>query len=491
MKFSFKNILFGLIVSSLFVNCTDNDDNLLQDSNTEVQNFIWKGLNNYYLWQQNVPDLDDMRFGNPFFLNDFLKTKGAPEQVFQSLLYKPVSLFGASNQAIDKYSIIVDDYSILENSFQGIRTTSGISADYKYVSGNSGPIFGFVRYVLPNSDAANKNVKRGDLFYAINGTTLTLANRNSLLAADNYTMNFASFVNGTLTPNGVSLALTKSQMIENPIHIVKSITVGSKKIGYLMYNAFTANFDLDLNNAIGQLSAGNITDLVLDLRYNGGGSIQTATYLASMITGQFNGQVFAKEQWNPRLQTYLLANNPNALTNFFVNNIAGVGINHLNLSKVYILTTERTASASELVINGLKPYIDVIQIGTKTIGKNAGSVTLYDSPNFGKSGANRNHKYAMQPLVLKIVNKDNFGEYENGLLPQTSNTLSENVDNLGILGDANEPMLKKALDLIGFRNRGLRQNPTRVFENIENDLQDFTNEMYIDRLPIGLEQFFK
>ncbi|HAT67159.1 MAG TPA: peptidase S41, partial [Flavobacteriaceae bacterium] len=103
----------------------------------------------------------------------------------------------------------------------------------------------------------------------------------------------------------------------------------------------------------------------LDLRYNGGGSVRTATYLSSMITGQNTGQVFYTEQWNEDRQADY------AEDGVFVSTFEGGGeaINSLNLNRVYVLTTSRTASASELVINGLAPYIDVIQIGTNATGK--------------------------------------------------------------------------------------------------------------------------
>src|SRR5690606_3095090 len=105
--------------------------------------------------------------------------------------------------------------------------------------------------------------------------------------------------------------------------------------------------------------------------------------------------------------------------------------------------TTGTASASELVINGLVPYISVVQIGETTVGKNVGSVTLYDSPTFGKANRNLNHKYAMQPLVLKIVNAADFGEYTDGLKPTYEQL--ERITNLGVLGDTSEPLLSVAI----------------------------------------------
>lgn len=486
LQFLFAIAIFGLI------GCTDNDDKLLENNQTEVQNFIWRGLNNYYLWQQDVPDLADGKFATPYALNDFIATKGSPENTFQSLLFRPVSKFPDVNgviSATDRFSVLVDDYTYLENLFQGIRKTSGLSIEVRYKSGTAGPLVGVVRYVMPNSDASTKNVKRGDVFYAVNGTVMTDDNISSLFSNDDFTINFADYNNGNFTPNNINIAFTKTQVTENPVYINNVITVGSKKVAYLMYNSFTSNFNIELNNAFGQIKAANCTDLVLDLRYNSGGAIETATYLASMITGQFTNQLFTKEIWNPRIQAYYEDNSPERLVNIFTDNIGGVGINSLNLSKVYILTTKRTASASELLINGLKPYIQVVQIGTKTIGKNAGSITIYDSKNFAKSGANGNHKYAMQPLVFKTVNRNNFGDYQAGLLPDFN--LSEDLGNMGILGDSNEPLLRKALDLIGLRRSANQQPNVRVFENVPVNFDNFNTDMYKENVPAGLEKLVR
>lgn len=238
---------------------------------------------------------------------------------------------------------------------------------------------------------------------------------------------------------------------------------------------------------LGELGIGGITDFVLDLRYNSGGSIATATRLASMITGQFTGQVFAKQQWNDKVEAYYASNNPSSLLNLFTDKInTNASINSLNLTRIYILTSKSTASASELVINGLKPYINVIQIGDSTTGKNVGSITLYDSPNFTKKNVNPNHRYAMQPLVLKIVNKVGFGDYINGLTPNI--VVIESINNLGILGDSEEPLLNTAINKIKGGGRKIPKKPTIILDNvIENQSIDrLKNEMYIDRLPDGL-----
>ena len=116
------------------------------------------------------------------------------------------------------------------------------------------------------------------------------------------------------------------------------------------------------------------------------------------------------------------------------------------MSKVYIITSENTASASELVINGLKPYIQVVQVGATTIGKNQGSVTIYDYIDAQGKVKNPKHKWAMQPLVMKIENAKGVGDYVNGLSPDIF--IEEIGSNLGVLGDESEPLLARTLQEI-------------------------------------------
>jgi carboxyl-terminal processing protease len=285
--------------------------------------------------------------------------------------------------------------------------------------------------------------------------------------------------------------LTKTVLSENPILINKVITSGSHQIGYLMYNGFYANYDTQLNDAFATLKSQGITDLVLDLRYNGGGSVQTATRLASMITGQFTGQVFAKQQWNAKINAYFESENPAALINSFTDKIGTTAINSLNMTKIYILTTKSTASASELVINGLKPHISVVQIGDVTTGKNVGSVTLYDSPTFGTENRNPNHRYAMQPIVLKIVNSDGFGDYYNGLTPTYA--LKETISSFGVLGDTAEPLLSTAIGKITGTARMLKQSTGKDFNYFKDakSIDGLQNQMYLEKAPEGLLKALK
>ncbi|MFV7235822.1 S41 family peptidase [Flavobacterium sp. ZB4R12] len=481
MKKTFKLTLLLFLAIFTFQSCQDNDD-VAAPVDLDIQDFIWKGLNQYYLWQADVPNLADDRFATQTELNAFLKGYPVPEDLFDALRV---------NSSIDRFSWIVDDYLELEGALQGTTKNDGVDFGLSYKPGSTTEIFGYVRYIISDSDAATKDIKRGDLFTAVNGTQLTISNYQSLLGAENYTLNMADYNGTTIVSNGKTVALTKTVLSENPILINKMIESGSHKIGYLMYNGFYANYDNQLNEAFGSLKAQGITDLVLDLRYNGGGSVLTATRLASMITGQFTGEVFAKQQWNAKINAYFESESPESLKNNFTDKIGTTPINSLNLTKIYILTTKSSASASELVINGLKPHINVVQIGDVTTGKNVGSVTLYDSPTFGTENRNPKHRYAMQPIVLKIVNSDGFGDYYNGLQPDYE--LKETLSTLGVLGNTSEPLLSTAIGKITGTGKMLKQSTGKDFDYFKDakSIKGIQNQMYIEKAPEGLLKALK
>lgn len=487
MTTKLKFIILLFLAVFAFQSCQDNDD-VAAPANLEINDFIWKGMNLYYLWQADVPNLSDNKFANQTELNTFLSGYPKPENLFESLLYKPESLFPAAGQAVDRFSWIVDDYLELEGALQGTTNNNGVEFGLSYKSSGSSEIIGWVRYIIPNSDASTKNIKRGDVFYGVNGTQLTISNYQALLFGSNndYTLNMADINGGAFTPNGKSVALTKTVLDENPILVNKVIVSGSHKIGYLMYNGFYANYDTQLNDAFGALKSQGITDLVLDLRYNGGGSVQTATRLASMITGSFTGQVFAKQQWNAKIESYFAANDPESLKNLFTDKMGTTDINSVGMTKIYILTSKSTASASELVINGLKPHMTVVQIGDITTGKNVGSVTLYDSPTFGKENRNPNHRYAMQPIVLKIVNSDGFGDYQSGLIPNFE--LKETLSSLDVLGSPTEPLLSLSIAKITGTGKMKQSIPGLELEYFKDSksANGLQNQMYLDKAPEGL-----
>lgn len=479
MKTPLKSILFLFLLVFSLQSCEDNDD-VAAPADLQINSFIWKGLNEVYLWQADVPNLADNRFANENDFNNFLKGYSKPEDLFEDLLNKPESKY-PNGDAIDRFSWIVDDYTELEQELSGISKNNGVDFRLSRVASGSNDLVGYVRYIIPNSDASAKAIKRGDLFTSVNGTKLTVSNYEALLLnSDSYTLNLADYNGSAFVLNGKSVALTKTVLEENPIFINKVITSGSHKIGYLMYNGFYSEYDDRLNQAFGELKGQGVTDFVLDLRYNGGGSIATSAKLASMITGQFDTQIFSKMTFNSKQMQGISAADLEDLNVRFVKNL-----NSLNMSTVYVITTASTASASELIINGLKPYINVVQIGETTVGKNVGSFTVYDSETLTtKKGINPNHKYAMQPLVLKITNSVNFGDYTQGLIPTYQQY--ESVLNYGVLGETSEPLLNIAISKItGTAAKKIlnESEPERPYVTDSKILNGLRHGMYLKTAP--------
>lgn len=427
MKKSFRLLLLFSLSIFLLVSCKDDIDDVLPENRDRLQasEFVYRAMNLFYLYKSQTPELANDYFSNKKDLQDFIADLETPENLFEYLTYEK-----------DQFSALVDDYVELERALQGKNHSTG-AIFFSFTYENN--FYLLVRNVIPNSSAGKNNVVRGDVFHAINGQSLTQNNVNELLNSPTLKLSYAyetpdGFENSTNT-----VSLQNQELNEPSIAEYKTINVGGTKVGYLMYNSFIAAYNQELNEVFRYFKGEGVEELVLDLRYNSGGSMYSAELLCSMITGQFKGQVLYENEWNEDLQSYYgeVIEFPEKLS-------TGEAIESLQLQRVAILTQPRTASASELIINALDPYINVIQVGTPTRGKYQGSVMLYDSPNYGKQHLNPMHRYAMLPLVLKAKNSVGFTDFDEGLNPDIF--FQESVNHIkNNLGTVEEPLLKEAL----------------------------------------------
>ena len=463
---------------------------------TEINDFIWKGLNQYYYWQSDVSNLSDSKATMESEYIALLNSQQDSKEFFEDLLHQD-----------DRFSWIEEDYEVLENQLSGTTASNGMKFQL-YVRDDGESIIGAVTYVLPDSDAFNKGIIRGDIFNSVNGNELNFNNYMSLLYGQqpSYSIELVDYDpdNDLITSRDISVTLNKEENFqEEPVHKTSIIEHDSKKIGYVMYNKFLGTVDSDgdgevdrdfneeLINLFVYLKSQNLDELVLDLRYNGGGSVNTCTYLASLITGQFTGTIFAKQIWNEKIMAFIEDRNSNDdpsddlnFDNYFTDLTPdGNPLPSLGLNRLYVLTSNRTASSSELLINGLTPHINIIQIGIKTVGKNVGSITLYDYTDNDQQIKNPKHKYAMQPIVLKIANSENFADYNYGLEPDIE--YREKASNLGIIGDKTEPLLSLALNHISGSSEKkveIKESLTPIFE----PSIDRNQLMFIDKINLKL-----
>ncbi|MFI0428026.1 S41 family peptidase [Mariniflexile sp. HMF6888] len=443
---NYKALILLIIVSFLTTSCfEDNDDN--QISASSINDFVWKGMNSWYNWQSEVPDLSDTKDDNSSEYAAFLNQTSNPEAFFNGLIFQ----YGIT----DRFSWFVEDYIEQQQAFQGISKSHGIK--YQSVQLSNGDIIIYVRYVADNSPASAANIKRGDIINAINGTVLNTSNFNNVvngLFEDTVTLSFVSENGGTLTFLE-DKSITATVISENPVYLNKIFNdVNGKKVGYLVYNGFRSSYNDELNAVFSFFKNEGIDELILDLRLNGGGSVATSAYLSSMIYANAGIEEFASLKFNSKHTeengSYFFANTLD-IYDSNDNKIDTEAINRLNtLNRLYVLTSHSTASASEMVINGLKPYMNAVKIvGTTTYGKNVGSITLYDAPTKNytdRASANPSHTYAMQPIVFQIFNKNGESDYTQGFVPDIEVKEHEYWNNILPFGDENEVVLKAALD---------------------------------------------
>jgi hypothetical protein len=310
-----------------------------------------------------------------------------------------------------------------------------------------------VLLVEPGSPAAAQGLLRGDEIISVDGFSIDSSNTNALNAGLFPTNSNQSHMFGIRNSSGTrNVTMVSGQIASTPVHTVDVIPTASGNVGYVLFNDHILPAEDGLFDAINTLKTANVQDLVLDVRYNGGGSLAIASELAYMIAGsaQTAGRTFERLVWNKKHPTTNpvtgapLAPMPFAdKTIFGLSRPAGTPLPTLNLSRVYVLTSDSTCSASESIINSLRGVdVEVIQIGTTTCGKPFG---FYDFDNCGTT------YFSIQ---FQGVNQKDFGDYIDGFSPANTPASDRGTpvpgcaveDDLGHqLGDPNERMLSVAL----------------------------------------------
>ena len=286
-----KYFFLFLGLSLVFLSCS-NDDGINNgptpnpDPTADVtsQNFMWQAMNLWYFWQADVADLADDRFTTNAEYTAFLESYPDPENFYYSICNNHSRIVGNEN-ATDRFSTENEDYKELVNNLSGISQSNGLEFGLGLI-GDTDNVFGFVQYIVPDSDASTKDISRGEFFTRVDGVQLTVSNYRTLLFGDNstYTLGMATITNNTISDSAKEVVLTKIEnQVEDPILIAETLDVNGTKVAYLMYNRFLSSFNEDLNTVFAQFVADGATELVLDMRYNPGGSVNTSRLLSSMV----------------------------------------------------------------------------------------------------------------------------------------------------------------------------------------------------------------
>ncbi len=346
-------------------------------------------------------------------------------------------------------------YSYMERTsgskaLSGKETTYGIEYKlYYYTEGGAQYYVARVMYVVPGSPAADAGIRRGDWIRKIDGRPIGAGQSGRLenggavsflvqrMAAESVAGQQKYVVTDERT---VRLAAAKPMDV-SPVFAHSVIEEGGRKIGYLAYHAFDMGpggassrddaYDRELKAVFDGFKRQGVDELVLDLRYNGGGYISCCQLLCSMIVeaGALD-DVFCMYRYNDDMSAKL----GEPVTRFLASD--EVSARNLNLRRLYVLTGAWTASASELVVNALRPYIDVKTVGVRTEGKNVGSHEI-------RSEA---HRLSLHPITIRVFNRDRRSDYASGFAPDIEADDDRNQDQMRELGDPDEFVLRRALD---------------------------------------------
>ena len=431
MKKTLNYILtVSLIWSLLFVASCSKDDPAPSE-NDYVNSWILGNMKQAYYWTDQIPTSPNK--------------EQVPDAFFKSLL-----------SSEDRFSWIQNNYQDLLNALQGVSKEAGYEFTLYRASSTANNVFAQITYIKKVSPAEAAGLKRGDAIDQINNKQITIDNFQTLLQEINsdHSITYRPY---DLSTNSVgtskTISLSTVEYAENPNFLNTVITVNNRKIGYYVYNLFSTGptsastqYNDEMDAVFAGFKSAGITDLVLDLRFNSGGAETATINLASLIgKGVDETKVFAKRQYNATLTSQIL-NDPSLGTAFLSSKfkIKSQNIGQLlRNGRVYILTGSRTASASELLINGLRPYMSVFLIGRQTLGKNVGSTSIYKPDDL-------KNKWGMQPIIVKSFNSLDQSDYGTGFIPDIKNDDNEAQRPLG---DPSETLLSLAIANINASGR--------------------------------------
>lgn len=443
MKNLVKTTLLFFAAIAIFMACSKDDPTPDKPEASEytkkVNEFIKTAMDDIYLWYDKMPDID-------------INYETDSKEYFYKLLYDD-----------DKWSYITDDVGALEASFEGNEKSYGWSlAFYNLVDIQK--IVAIVEYVYPETPASAAGFKRGDMLIKIDGSNLSQTNYRDLLFSDQ-----ADITIGVPTENDIvadtTISLLADQLTLNPVLTSKVVEHDGRKIGYIFYAQYIANFNDNLDAAFQSLISQGATDLVVDLRYNPGGGISAAQHLCSCIAPinvVDDNSTLVTFHWNDKYQSYWVDRQiMSQLEVYFDSQVTS----KMGLNRVYFLTGSGTASASELSITGLKPYMDeVITVGDTTYGKYTASITVTPEEYYSESYSEDIANWGLQPIVLRYANAAGVTDFEDGFPPDI--LVEDNLFSAVPLGDKTDPLFKAAIeDITGTPVIAMKSAPKVQFKH--------------------------
>ncbi len=282
----------------------------------------------------------------------------------------------------------------------------------------------FIETVTPDSPASRAGLRRGDFITEVDGLMITESTFETLSDKCYYGPSVRLLPNRIVSGKVETLTeviLSAETFTDPAIYRSTVVPVGDKRVGYLLYMGFESSYDEELISAFRMFRDNDIDELVVDLRYNGGGAVRSSTLLATLIVGSdYLGETYCRMTYNARRAAlnetgiYCIGDKSVPDGNGTYQPIADALSQALGLKRIYVICSGKTASASELLVNGLRGFdLEVRLVGTRTNGKNVGMEGYVDHEIGGE-------KYTFMPITFYSENAKGFRDYSDGFEPDVT-----------------------------------------------------------------------
>lgn len=433
MRHTCHIILLAFILCSCTSDEPDSPDDVTAENNVylELNQWIYSQMNRQYLWREDLPDSIKCDYSL------------APREFFGSLL-----------SGKDRFS-----YFTTNSNYTPPKSTRGPGFAYQQLMDREGNTALEVLYVN-SPELRTKGLRRGDYVNFIDSSD------------DSYSLIRLELKNGAFVESSSIIEGSRFDPFETSTVLLDSVYYdGDKRIGYLCYLKYGDKQDIE--RPLKRFTSNQITDLILDLRYNPGGYVSTCRFLCNCIVppdGYY--RIFQQCSYNDILsRKYLLETGDSRTYSYFekpeetLGEGLGITLTALNIKHLYVITSSHTASASEATIICLQPYMDLTVIGEQTVGKGVGSWTISD-PRF---------RYAIQPITMRYYNAYGISTPDEGIEPDIYMPDGYSTGKLEI-GDTNERLLSVAMAKI--RGDVLVKTSTRSIDT-ENSLTPIGEPSYV------------
>lgn len=403
-------------------------------------------------WEEYYPLTQRDMWIDSLMREEYLWYKDIPSSENLNYFSEPATFLNSLLSSLD------DGYSRIDSLYDVPETGYGFDYTLYSIADNDTAYNALVTYIMPGSPAEEAGLKRGEWIMMVDNEYITKKNETILTEGTAKKLLVGTY-GETTDEEGETVGFIKADretqlpatrdVQDKDIPVCQILEQNGKHIGYMLYNTFSPDNANEVKQYAQQFKDNNVSDVVLDLRYNAGGDMESVELMAAILApANQMGNALAQLKYSDKKSA-----KDRTLT---LDESLLQGTANLGLTRLYVLTSTTTAGASEMLINCLKPYMDVFIVGEKTKGQ-----TVATEPF-----CSQKHSYCLRPVVCEVFNAQGTADYASGFTPDEQAGSLSNLATVLPFGDPNETLLAKAIALINGETTSDEGVQTRLSRNM-------------------------